>query len=209
MVRPRSPPAQILPFTWMEKRSPFWTDKWEQRRRPHHSSQLAGRAGTEVGAHPHNCLSLWRALCGFPLAWCLCLSGSSQPHVHPPGPVPCYLSPTGPGRPASLCLDSGDVCTHSDEQPVVQQALLTAKPWHQSFQENKGQSLSCHCVLSAFIWNLVHTKLKGLDPATPKSIPENIIQKVIGGVQYHQQRLFLLTEQVTSGRCSKGPVSSC
>lgn len=208
MVRPRSPLAQIRPFTWMGKRSPFWTDKWEQRQRPHHSSQLAGRAGTEVRAYPPNGLSLWRALCGLPLAWCLCLSGCSQPHVYPPVPVPCHLCPTCPGRPAPLCLDSGDVCTHS-ERLVVQQALLTAKPWHQSFQENKGQSLSCHCVLSACIWNLVHAKRRGLDPATPKSIPGNIIQKVIGGVQYHQQRLFLLTKQVPSGRCSKGAGSSC
>lgn len=86
------------------------------------------------------------------------------------------------------------VCTHSDEQLVLQWALLRAKP----FQRHKGQSLLGYCTFSAFICNLVHMKLMGLDPAPPKSILEKIIQEEFEDVQYHMWSLFLLTEQVTS-----------
>ena len=104
-----------------------------------------------------------------------------QPASCPPNVlVPRYLSSTWPRRPASLCLDYGDVCTNIDEQLWVQQALFMAKTWCWSFQKNKGQSLLCHCILSAFTWNLIHTKLRGLNLATPKSDPGKIIQKVIG-----------------------------
>lgn len=90
----------------------------------------------------------------------------------------------------SLCLNYGDICLYPQRWAVsgslgsVQGQALTL-----IFQRHKGQSLLGYCIFSAFIWNLVHTKLVGLGLAPLKCIPGKIIQEEVEEVQY-DMRIF-------------------
>lgn len=134
------------------------------------------------------------------------LLSTAQPDSQPPWANIQRCLPLSILGDQSLCLNYGDICLYPQRWAVsgslgsIQgQALILI------FQRHKGQSLLGYCTFSAFIWNLVHTKLEGLGPAPPKSIPGKIIQEEVEEVQYHMWSLFLLTEQGTSAWCSNGP----
>lgn len=124
----------------------------------------------------HSCLSpprklppLRASLCwSVSSMWCHCSLQPCWSHNHHQSlckhPCPLPIS----GDQALFAWTSRiSVCTHSGEQLVVWWALL----WHLVFRGHKGQSLLGYYTSTAFIWNLVHTKLIGLDLAPPKFNP--------------------------------------
>lgn len=143
------------------------------------------------------------------------LAQPSQPHNHymslrkdaTPPPTICHYAKmphsTYPRGPAFFCLAYADICLHLQWGAV---SGLVGSTHGQAltliFQGHKWQLLLSYYIFSAFTWNFVHTKLTGLDPAPPKSIPGKIIQEKVEEVQYHEQSPFLLTEQVTPAQCS-------
>ena len=73
------------------------------------------------------------------------------------------------------------------------QETVSLRPLY--FSLHLSEILSPHN-LGAWIWHQLNPSLK------------KIIQEETEAVQYHEQNFFLLTEQVTSARCSNGPVAS-
>lgn len=145
---------------------------------------------------PHKLPPLRASLCrSVSSMWCHCSLQPRWSHNHHRSlcKYPCPLPISG-DQALFAWTSRISVCTHSGEQLVVWWALL----WHLVFRGHKGQSLLGYYTSTAFIWNLVHTKLMGLDLAPPKFNPEKkVTQEEFEQVQYLEQGLFLLTEQVT------------